>query len=78
MEHARLKGKRITQKARIAGDADLGLPAGADRDKYYAFMKIVKDRRKLTGQIQNPVKFTSYELLLLPWIKTLWQALARY
>lgn len=59
-----IEGKRTTQKARIAGDADLGLPAGADRDKYYAFMKIVEDRRKLTGQVENPVKFTSYELLL--------------
>lgn len=59
-----IEGKRATQKARIAGDADLGLPAGADRDKYYAFMKIVEDRRKLTGQVENPVKFTSYELLL--------------
>jgi hypothetical protein len=59
-----IEGKRTTQKARIAGDPDLGLPAGADRDKYYAFMKIVEDRRKLTGQIENPVKFTSYELLL--------------
>ena len=59
-----IEGKRTTQKARISGDADLGLPAGADRDKYYAFMKIVGDRRKLTGQVQNPVKFTSYELLL--------------
>lgn len=59
-----IEGKRTTQKARIAGDAELGLPAGADRDKYYAFMKIVEDRRKLTGQIENPVKFTSYELLL--------------
>jgi hypothetical protein len=59
-----IDGRRTTQQARIAGDADLGLPAGADRDKYYAFMKIVEDRRKLTGEIQNPVKFTSYELLL--------------
>jgi len=59
-----IEGKRTTQRARIAGDADLGLPAGADRDKYYAFMKIVEDRRKLTGQVENPVKFTSYELLL--------------
>src|ERR1017187_1099509 len=59
-----IEGKRTTQKARIAGDADLGLPAGADRDKYYAFMKIVEDRRKLTGQVENPVRFTSYELLL--------------
>ena len=59
-----IDGKRTTQKARIAGDTELGLPAGADRDKYYAFMKIVEDRRKLTGEIQNPVKFTSYELLL--------------
>jgi hypothetical protein len=59
-----IEGKRTVQKARIAGDADLGLPAGADRDKYYAFMKIVEDRRKLTGQVENPVRFTSYELLL--------------
>src|ERR1035438_5457109 len=28
-----IEGKRTTQKARIAGDADLGLPAGADRSE---------------------------------------------
>ncbi len=43
---------------------DLGLPtAPADQDKYLVFMKIVQDLKKKQGTINNPITFTTAEIL---------------
>jgi len=56
-------GKLVHPKTIIKPDTQLGLPTTADRDKYMAFMKIVTDRKAKVGKIENPVGFTTYELL---------------
>src|SRR5215831_6561801 len=58
-----IEGKSVNPKTTIKPDPQLGLPTTADRDKYMAFMKIVTDRKARVGKIQNPVGFTTYELL---------------
>ena len=58
-----IEGKIVYPRTTIKPDAQLGLPTTADRDKYLAFMKIVTDRKAKLGQVQNPIGFTTYELL---------------
>lgn len=58
-----IDGKIVQPRTTIKPDAQLGLPTTADRDKYMAFMKIVTDRKAKLGQVQNPIGFTTYELL---------------
>ena len=59
-----IEGKRTSRRVEIVGNERWGgLPSGSDRDKYYAFMTIVNNARKTTGLVENPVRFTSYELL---------------
>ena len=58
-----IDGKIVYPRTTIKPDAQLGLPTTADRDKYMAFMKIVTDRKAKLGQVQNPIGFTTYELL---------------
>ncbi len=58
-----IDGKIVHPRTTIKPDAQLGLPTTADRDKYMAFMKIVTDRKAKLGQVQNPIGFTTYELL---------------
>ena len=46
--------------------SDLGLPtAPADQDKYLALMKIISDFKKHKNTINNPITFTTAELLTL-------------
>ena len=56
-------GKTVIPKTTIKPDPQLGLPTTADRDKYMAFMKIVTDRKMRVGKVENPIGFTTYELL---------------
>jgi hypothetical protein len=58
-----VEGKTVHPKTTIKPDPQLGLPTTADRDKYMAFMKIVTDRKAKLGTVQNPIGFTTYELL---------------
>ena len=58
-----IDGKTVIPKTTIKPDPQLGLPTTADRDKYMAFMKIVTDRKARVGKIENPIGFTTYELL---------------
>ena len=58
-----IEGKIVYPRTTIKPDAQLGLPTTADRDKYMAFMKVVTDRKAKLGQVQNPIGFTTYELL---------------
>lgn len=59
-------GKTVVAEATIIPSVTLGLPTTADQDKYFAFQKIVNERRmQQGGQISNPIRFTSSELLAI-------------
>jgi Replication initiator protein A len=59
-------GKTVVAEATIIPSVTLGLPTTADQDKYLAFQKIVNERRtQQGGEISNPVRFTSSELLAI-------------
>ena len=59
-------GKIVVAEATIIPSVTLGLPTTADQDKYLAFQKIVNNRRvQQGGEISNPVRFTSTELLAI-------------
>lgn len=58
-----IDGRRIEASVTIAPSAIHGLPMTADQDKYLAFQRIVSDIRRETGSIQNPVSFTSRQML---------------
>ena len=72
-----LKEKKITLMRRETGNevveatatilpsSKYGLPITADQDKYLAFLKIVADIRRRDGRVENPVSFTSAQLLKL-------------
>jgi hypothetical protein len=60
-----IDGKRIEAKATIVPAAIYGLPVTADQDKYLALQKIITDVRHETGEISNPITFTSAEMLKL-------------
>jgi len=57
------RGRKIQAKATIFPSPDHGLPTTADQDKYFAFQKIVTEIKKRTGVVNNPIGFTSYQLL---------------
>lgn len=61
-------GIKTEAKATIVGH-DTGLPNTADLDKYLAFQIIVAELKKKHGTIQNPVGFTTYQLLKLLGLK---------
>jgi hypothetical protein len=58
-----VQGRMMRQSATIIPSPEHGLPTTADRDKYMALMKIVTDAKARVGEIQNPVAFTTYDLL---------------
>ena len=58
-----VQGRMMHQSATIIPSPEHGLPTTADRDKYMALMKIVTDAKARAGDIQNPVAFTTYDLL---------------
>ena len=59
-----IDGTRVDVSATIVPSALFGLPITADQDKYIALQKLILDRKKENGGVlQNPVGFTSAELL---------------
>jgi len=58
-------GKRESASVTIAPSVLHSLPTTADQDKYFAFHKIISERRREGEAISNPVGFTSAELLRL-------------
>jgi hypothetical protein len=58
-----LGGKVVEAQAVILPSAKYGLPTAADLDKYLAFHKLVENIRIRSGQILNPVRFTSAQLM---------------
>ncbi len=55
--------KLVNIEITISPNALYEVPTTADQDKYMAFLKIVDNIRLKTGKIENPISFTSYELL---------------
>jgi hypothetical protein len=55
-------GKKIRVSAEFR--STLGLPSTTDRDKYMAFMKIAMDRRIKYGQLENPIRFSGYAMIM--------------
>lgn len=60
-----IDGNRAEAKVTIAGNTLYGMPTTADQDKYLAFQKILERIKKENGKIENPISFTSAELLQL-------------
>jgi len=58
-----IDGQTVQPKSTIKGDSELGLPTTADRDKYMAFMSIVTEIKARLGKVENPIRFTTHELL---------------
>ena len=60
-----IDGNRAEAKVTIAGNTLYGMPTTADQDKYLAFQKIIERIKREKGKIENPIAFTSAELLQL-------------
>lgn len=58
-----LEGRRIETTATIIPSRLYGLPVTADQDKYLALQEIVGDVRRKRGLIENPMGFSSAQLL---------------
>src|SRR6266849_6307269 len=58
-------GKRLELKGTIIPSAKYGLPITADQDKWIALCKILTDILQKEGRVDNPVSFTSAEILRL-------------
>ena len=56
-------GQKMKVAAEFRGSQELGLPSTSDRDKYIAFMKIAMERKQRLGRLENPIRFTGYQLL---------------
>ena len=63
------EGKRVEVRAVILPSAVYGLPITSDQDKYLAFQKIVAEIRRQTGEVKNPIGFTTAELLRILGLK---------
>lgn len=57
------EGQKTRVSAEFRGSAALGLPSTSDRDKYIAFMRIAMDQRVQLGRLENPIRFTGYQML---------------
>lgn len=56
-------GQRIRLAAEFRASQEHGLPSTSDRDKFIAFMKIAMEQRGKTGRIENPIRFSGYQML---------------
>src|SRR5437667_10613711 len=62
-------GQRVEVRAVILPSAVYGLPITSDQDKYLAFQKIVAEIRRRSGEVKNPIGFTTAELLRILGLK---------
>lgn len=58
-------GNKVEAEVTIAGNVLYGMPITADQDKYLAFQKIVERNKLENGKVENPIRFTTAELLKL-------------
>jgi replication initiator protein A len=59
------EGDKIEATATIVPAAIYGLPITADQDKWFALQRIINGLKQETGEVHNPVTFTSSELIKL-------------
>jgi hypothetical protein len=55
--------RKVEASVTIAASAMLGLPDTGDQDKYLALQKLITERRRTLGHIENPLVFTTAEIL---------------
>lgn len=60
-----VEGNKVEAEVKIIGHVELGMPTTADQDKYLAFQKIIERNKFDNGKVQNPISFTTAELLKL-------------
>jgi hypothetical protein len=60
-----VEGKRVEATADIVPSAMFGLPITADQDKYLALQQIITEKLQADGNIANPIRFKSADLLRL-------------
>jgi len=58
-----VEGRILETTATILPSAKYGLPTTADQDKFFAFQKILNDIKQRQGRVENPIGFSSKELL---------------
>ena len=61
----RVDGSRVEAQVKISGNVEYGMPITADQDKYLAFQKIIERCKRERGTVENPIIFTTAELLAL-------------
>lgn len=57
------EGRAVETRIRIVTGGDYGLPGTADLDKWLALQKILNNHLRKFGEVTNPIKFSSWELL---------------
>lgn len=57
------EGQKIKVAAEFRASQQFGLPSTSDRDKYIAFMRIAMEQKLKQGILENPIRFTGYQLL---------------
>ncbi len=60
-----IDNNRVDAEVKIIGHIELGMPTTADQDKYLAFQKIIERNKYEKGKVENPITFTTAELLKL-------------
>jgi hypothetical protein len=60
-----IDGNRVEAEVKISPNIEYGIPITADQDKYLAFQKIIERHKRETGKVENPVTFTTAELIKL-------------
>lgn len=56
-------GRHMEGSATILPSAEYGLPITADQDTYFAILKLAGDLLQIRGTVENPIAFTTAELL---------------
>ncbi len=60
-----IDGNRVEAEVKISPNIEYGIPITADQDKYLAFQKIIERSKREEGKVENPITFTTTELIKL-------------
>ncbi|MEJ7863249.1 MAG: replication initiator protein A [Pyrinomonadaceae bacterium] len=60
-----IDGNRVEAEVKISPNIEYGIPITADQDKYLAFQKIIERSKREKGRVENPITFSSAELIKL-------------
>jgi hypothetical protein len=58
-------GNRVEAEVKISPNVEYGIPITADQDKYLAFQRIIERCKRETGKVENPITFSTAELIKL-------------